>query len=385
MATACRELWGRAWEDWTGRSWLLRTIALVLAGPGLRFAMERRMTLHDLLVGALYGVTAALSWGLLTLIASLLRAPGKLLMERDQVIAKANTRIQELEAGHPRLSACLDDQQSALSLIISNDGAASARVWAKITIMGDTLRPQNNAYAAWKHEPSGKETVEIAAGDHKEILIGQTDSADPSYFLFYWFVFFIRGGEQGHTHPSAGLWFSAGSQTLAPEDPALEIRQRVSLKVFSDPASLSPAIQCSITLVGCDRWENLSGVSLCSHINADPAEKWQAFYSAASSMLIHYRSVKTLYGAGSLGQEDWSVFKGVTREALSFSNNLGEPHRTQAHALLRPLVEIEQSSLTSFSIADLDSWLQKTNHDVLIQRWSSPLPPAAPPETTASE
>src|SRR4051794_33639565 len=86
-----REIMLRAWKDWKGANlvWLMRTIALgLVGGPGVtRLAAGPSVKLSSLLVGALGGVGAALLWGLLAFIVALLRAPGKLLGERDSKLA----------------------------------------------------------------------------------------------------------------------------------------------------------------------------------------------------------------------------------------------------------------------------------------------------------
>ena len=366
----------RAWKDWSGRGWLIRTICMGAFAVfiGYKLGPHLKMAHYEPWVGNwLAGFLAAVAWGLATLLISALKAPGNIIKEKNQEINRAGDRIKELEATRPRLSACLADHSDALFLVISNDGAGAAEVSAKITISGDAMSPQTDAYAIWNNEPDGRERVRIDAGDQKMILVCEAGTEGQDFFHWYWFIPFISNGKKDRTRPFTGLFPSSrawlGDDKAVPEE-AQEIRQRVSLRVTSEPASLSPLIQCSITLVGYNHWEGLSGVALCAQPPTDLAyENWTRFYSRARGMLGHYYIVKRLYDAEALDQDDWSGFKFLADEALALSNQLQESHQEQARRLLQPIVDVVRSSLDSCPVEDLEGWLKSTNHSFLIQRW----------------
>jgi hypothetical protein len=100
MPSPTQEIIGRGCKDWSGRGWLVRALCMgALAVAIGHFLGPRVLALYPPWVGNLAaGAGAAILWGLITLIASLLKAPGRLLRERDAIIEAANARIRELEA-----------------------------------------------------------------------------------------------------------------------------------------------------------------------------------------------------------------------------------------------------------------------------------------------
>jgi hypothetical protein len=275
--------------------------------------------------------------------------------------------VDALHEMRARLSASFEDRQGALVLVVTNHGAP-AEAWAQITISGDTLDPQTNAFAVWDGAPEDSHSVRLATGETREIIIAEMRSGGPRDMQYYWFVPFIRAGERKATRPASGLL-----PTLPRFRPHLEasaIRQQVTITVVSDPTSVLPPIQCSITLVGCDLWENLSGIAPTSRIassttnpappeQAPPAawlEHWEAFYLTAGEIVVRFHDLSY---ASEASAADWQAFKDVVGEALSRAAELQEPHRGQALSLLQPFVDVEQSTLgVCLGLApDFRNWL----------------------------
>jgi hypothetical protein len=100
MASPNREIWKRAWVGWTGGNWLARSIFMSVAGAlGVYFVGPLMTPPYSILVaGAIGGILAAVLWAVITFLVSLFRAPGKLLRERDAVIAGLNATIEQLRS-----------------------------------------------------------------------------------------------------------------------------------------------------------------------------------------------------------------------------------------------------------------------------------------------
>jgi hypothetical protein len=261
------------------------------------------------------------------------------------------SKVEGLHEMRPRLSASFEDRQGALVLVVTNHGAP-AEVWAKITVSGDTLDPQTNAFAVWDGAAGETPSVRLATGETREIIIAEMRIGGPRDMQYYWFVPFMRAGERTATRPAPGLVPTL--PRFGPHPGASAIRQEVTLKVVSDPTSVLPPIQCAITLVGSDRWERLSGVSPSSPISTsstDPpqqvpsaawVEHWDAFYLTAGEIVGRFHDLSY---ASEPSADDWQAFKDVVRQALSRAAELQEPHRSQALSLLRPFVDVEQATL----------------------------------------
>jgi len=307
------------------------------------------------------------------------QASDERLREKDQDLDAANTRIRQLEDLRPRLSACLVDKRGRLLLSVFNAGA-TAKVSAKITITGDTQHPQENVAAVWANELG--EEVTIATGDAKEILIAETQAKGLTLLHLWAVPFYSVFGTRTATY-SPGSPITSPSYNPRNDPEVLAIRQRINIRVLSTPASLLPAVDFGITLVGCDIWENLSGVPICpwEPLSMDPSERWQVFGSTVDHLLAMFRGVK---GQNQSLPEDWQVFKNAVREALSLSDGLDEPYREQARARILPFDGVAQSALDNLSnsATELQNWLTKTNQQILGQRWKSPS--ATPPWSTPS-
>jgi hypothetical protein len=100
-----REIWRRAWKDWTGGHWLVRAVVSSPVGLGLAVGVvwllgRWRMTAHyPLWVPGLIGaILTPIVWGLLTFAISRFRAPALLLRERAEEISRLR---DELYGGRP--------------------------------------------------------------------------------------------------------------------------------------------------------------------------------------------------------------------------------------------------------------------------------------------
>jgi hypothetical protein len=203
------------------------------------------------------------SWVVWTL-AVLALATAQYLAWRDVRGDRENLlwEVERLKAGRPRLRACLHEeteQPGNLWLAVTNDGAP-AEVWATITVTGDTTKPCSGADAIWRYIQAGR--CDLGTGETRYIKISvMLSSGKIMPQTFVWHVPFIADGEECTTCSKHD-----GDRTSAdynPKTDPLASRQRVTLQVFSTPASLLPAIRCSVVLVGCDAWEDLTGVGVC--------------------------------------------------------------------------------------------------------------------------
>lgn len=93
--------WKLGFTDWwsAGRGWLVRGLSMSAIGAVIGYGWGPLMLAHlqPWAAGLVTGAGAALLWGVLTLVVSFVRTPGKLLKERDAELATAKARIQELE------------------------------------------------------------------------------------------------------------------------------------------------------------------------------------------------------------------------------------------------------------------------------------------------
>lgn len=98
-----KEIWKRAWDDWTGGNWLARSIAVTILGTIIGLSVNRLLPQAPIWLAGLSGaIGAALLWGFLTFVISLLKAPGKLLKERDEKIAAVTAELAaKLSVGIP--------------------------------------------------------------------------------------------------------------------------------------------------------------------------------------------------------------------------------------------------------------------------------------------
>jgi hypothetical protein len=353
----------RAYRDWSGRGWFWRTISIVLLAAAIGMELRRMMAQYPPWVSNTAAAAAAvLAWAVLTYIVSFIRI---------QATASANARIRELEEDRPRLSACLVDQGHSLFLSISNAGAP-AKVWASMTVAGDTSRRESDAFVTWKDLPGGRYIERIATGETRKLVIAEMQSAGPYDILYHWCVPFIFGRERESSHSSTG---SVPLFTPAPEsnrEPHLS-RQKVTLKVFSDKTSLLPAIQCDITLVGCNRWESLSGVSVCPATENALQEQWYSFYVVAGDTLARLNALR---GDGEPSDEFWLAFKRTVQRALSLAENLKEPYRSHGRGPLHTFNSAPKSSFgPCFVVApDFLNWLLRTNEHIRTHGWDAPPP-----------
>jgi hypothetical protein len=391
--------WKRGWRNWSGRGWFVRSVCLPPIGFGIGFLLgPRLMAQYPAWVPGLIGaVGAPFVWGLLTLVISLLKSPAETLAERDVELEIAKARIRELEDMRPRLSGCLNNQGNRLYLKVHNEGAP-ADVWAKVSSIGDITRTLDNVDAVWRNELEAR--VRIGTGGDSEIIIAEMgrhgsheqrtsgeivgDLIQGSDVLFYWFIPYISGGHRDSARSSQGGVPSVSGVYDARQDgEARAVRQRLTIKIFSDLPSSLPPIACEITLVGCDQYENLSGVPLCPALPLDPSEVWQSFRSAADHMLAMFRGVRDWHSSPIL-PVDWRGFQSSVQDASSLAESLAEPYKAQAQALIRPFIGIEQSNLSAISGAadELQEWLESTNQNILTERWQSPS--EGPPSSTPS-
>jgi len=257
--------WKRGWKDWwsVGRGWFVRAIFMSGIGAAIGYSLGPRMLAHypPWVGGLVAGGGAALLWGALTLVASFIRAPGKSLKEKDAAVELANARVRELEANRPRLSACLHEEAERpgnLWLAVTNKGAP-AKVWAAITVSGDTTKPCSGVDAIWRHVQAGR--CDLGTGETRYITLAVMWAAKLVPQTFNWHVPFNENGEERTTSSKRD-----GPQTSPeynPKTDPLASRQRVILEVFSTLASLLPPIRCTVVLLGCDAWEDLTGVGVC--------------------------------------------------------------------------------------------------------------------------
>ena len=175
---------------------------------------------------------------------------------------RAQSEVERLKAERPLLVGCLHEeteQPGNLWLAVTN-GGAPAKVWAAITVAGDTTKPCSGVDAVWRHVQVGR--CDLGTEETRYIKLAvMLPSGRIMPQTFNWHVPFIAEGEECSTFSKRD-----GGRTSAdynPKTDALASRQRITLEVFSTPASLSRPIRCNIVLVGCDAWEDLAGVSVC--------------------------------------------------------------------------------------------------------------------------
>jgi hypothetical protein len=142
------------------------------------------------------------------------------------------------------------EHQGYLAVPIKNDGAP-ATVWAKLWVSGNAFKTRNNAYATWRGSTAHE--IWLGNGESHEVLIarpGHGEGGGASLFEFYYWVPFIENGERDETRALASSW---------PNDPNPDARLQVRIEVFSRPESTYSPIKFGLDLVGCDRWENVTG------------------------------------------------------------------------------------------------------------------------------
>jgi len=139
-----KEILGRGWRDWSGHGWFVRTIGLGALAFVIGYAFDylrpgpRAVPPHPWAGNVLAGTVAAVLWGILTLLVSILRASVKLLRERDAAI-ETSARIQGPELPKPSLDKSLrlvkeqlETMGSGTSLEVDlqlkNDGQFNGRV-----------------------------------------------------------------------------------------------------------------------------------------------------------------------------------------------------------------------------------------------------------------
>jgi hypothetical protein len=275
--------------------------------------------------GLVAGGGAAFIWGTLTLIASFLKAPGKAIAEKNVVIDLANTKIRELEANRPRLSACLYEDSGQLLLSVTNAGAA-AWVWATVNVSGNTLRQRSSVSAVWKH--IAEDRSKLTMHETRDIIIAERKRDDQQWasLKYYWYVPFIENGNRSETRPlSASVPSHPGFDSkLDPE--ARAIRQDVSITVLSDPISLEPPIHCVLALVGCDMWEDVSGVQVCPQLSAR---------SSASEELQRFAAEETEFTSDGL---EWKTISSQIVKGTEFSGFVTTVIILSDQSLPQPLI-----------------------------------------------
>jgi hypothetical protein len=241
MAESTQGIWERAWKDWSGRGWLVRTLCMGALAVAIGYFLGPRMALahYPPWVGNLVaGGGAALAWAVLTFIIALAKAPGRLLRE-------ANAKIRAMESIRPRLSACLRRDSRRVFLVIKNDGAI-ANVSAKISYSGAL----NGADAAWSTRPDRE--YRMGNGDSGMISVARKDSYSAT--MEWWCVQHLANGRKDDVRC----------------DPAIP-RPQVAISVFSEPESLEPPIRCTFTLLAGGRAvEELTGVNWCADASPSP-------------------------------------------------------------------------------------------------------------------
>jgi len=371
----------RAYRDWSGKGWFVRTISIGPLAAAIYYGLQRMMPHLSLWVST---AAAVVAWAILTFTVSLIRV---------QATAQANARIRELEEDRPRLSACLIDRGHTLFLSVTNTGAP-ADVWASIAITGDTSRPRPAGFATWKDipedvPPSKRHLERIAKGESRTLVIAEMQSAGKYNILYHRYVPFILAGERESTHSAEGAvpcFYSDPSNFEPVIDSSSSLsRQKVTLRVFSDKTSLSLPIQCDITLIGCDRWEKLSGVPLCPLaeeadllLSGALQDQWDLFYIAVGKTLSRLNALGT-YSEPS--DESWLTFKCMVQVALSLAETLPEAYRDFPLSLLRTFSDAPKSSFgPCFVVApDLMNWLLRTNEHFQTYGYDA-VPPDPPPE-----
>jgi hypothetical protein len=252
--------WKRGWKDWSGRGWLLRSVGLPLIGFGIGYLVGLMAHWPPWVAGLIGAIGAPLVWGLATLAISFLKSPGKVIGERDSAIAAAETRIRELEASRPRLSACLREDETRLLLSVTNAGE-SAWVWATIAV-SSTRAPRSGVSAIWRHTP--KDRSRLTMHETRDIVVAERRRDDERWnqLKYYWYVPFIEDGQRVETRSLEPAIPSYPGYDSSVDPDARTVRQDVRISVVSDPPSLEPPIYCTIALIGCDMWE-AQGVPTC--------------------------------------------------------------------------------------------------------------------------
>jgi len=104
MAGYSKEILGRGRKDWPGRSWFPRTIALLVLGFALGYvlwySLGPRVLAHPQIGALLAGILAAAIVPALTLAVSIVKAPGKLLRERDDELGRLGSLQAELASNY---------------------------------------------------------------------------------------------------------------------------------------------------------------------------------------------------------------------------------------------------------------------------------------------
>jgi hypothetical protein len=313
-------------------------------------------------------------------------------VEHEDQARALRAEIESLKEDRPRLSACLVDRGHTLFLSVTNDGAP-ADVWASIAVTGDTSRPKCYGFAIWRDTPEDvpprqRHIERIAKSESRTLVIAEMHSAGKYNILYHRYVPFILAGEHESTHSAEGAvpCFYSDPSSFKPEVGSSSVsRQEVALRVFSDKTSLLPPIQCDITLLGCDRWEMLSGVPLCPPVEERDLvlsdtlqDQWDSFYMVAGETLARLNALRN---DSEPSDESWSAFKRLVQEALSLAGGLPEAYRDFPLSLLRTFSDAPKSSFgPCFVVApDLMNWLLRTNEHFQIYGYDA-APPEPPPD-----
>jgi hypothetical protein len=275
--------------------------------------------------------------------------------------AALERQYNEIRAARPRLTAgLLHEFQELLVVPITNDGAPARRVWAKLSVTGNTWKTRLNVYGTWRGAAAAAQEIQLGAGETHDIVVARSGrgEAPTAFFYFYYWVPFIEHGQHDETRALVPSW---------PRDPHQDARQNVRIEIFSEPESDLERISFSLTLIGCDRWENARGVTSGAFPVAAPweaySDPWNDFFVAAGEIIVKFHNMQ---GVNQLPAQDWELFRSTAGHASVFAERLPEVLRDQARALVQPFLEVEQANLDSCAaaVAELQSFIFQHQYGV---------------------
>jgi hypothetical protein len=141
--------WSQGWEDWwsAGRGWFVRALSMAAIGAGIGWRWGPLMLAHlqPWAAGLVVGAGTALLWGVLTLVVSFLKAPAKIIAERDAVIEVEKATIQGMRtppkveiSEAPRVEPVGDRRRMVTfpRVTVENVGLGQQRVCLRLQLNG---------------------------------------------------------------------------------------------------------------------------------------------------------------------------------------------------------------------------------------------------------